>query len=133
MRGTANMIKSCKKILMVSLVCLLFITCANSYDLFLDVNVWGLCTMIKICQDSRRVIWRKNFLTSELLTSAQPKDTPQILSYLRTVRYKRIKNKVAKSKIKKYIRIIRRNKNQLSEDSVFRLNSLVFITALQNI
>ncbi len=121
-----------KKVCVVFTIIALLTTSIKAYELFLDVNVWGLCTMVKIYRNPRCVIWRKNFLTPELLASAQTEDIPHILSYLRTVRYKRIKNKVAKSKIKRYIRIIR-NKNRLSEDSVFRFNSLIFITALQNI
>lgn len=127
------MIKSYKKNLMILLVCLFFIPCANAYDLFLDVNVWGLCTTVKIYQDSRRVIWRKNFLTPELLVNAKKESIPQMISYLNTINKRRVINKIAKLKLKKYIRIWNRSKNKLSENDIFRFSSLILVTALKNI
>lgn len=127
------MIKSYKKILVISLVCLFFIPCASAYDLFLDVNVSGICTFVKIYKNKSSVIWNRNFLTPELLVNAKKESIPQMISYLNTINKRRVINKIAKLKLKKYIRIWNRTKNKLSENDVFRFSSLILVTALKNI
>lgn len=93
----------------------------------------GLCTFVKIYKNKSRVIWNKNFLTPELLVNAKKESIPQMVSYLNKIKKRRIVDEKIKLKLKKYIRIWNRTKNELSEDDIFRFSSLILVTALKNI
>lgn len=105
----------------------------KAYNLFLDVNVWGICTIVKIYKNSHRVIWEKHFVTPELLCSAKSDELPEIIAYFNTIKHKRIKSNSAKLKIQKRIRILNKNRNKFSENDIFKLNSFIFLIALENI
>ncbi len=128
------MFKYLKRFFVILVLSILFIPSTKAYHLFLDVNVWGFCTIVKICRgNNHHIIWEKHFLTPELLNSAKKEEVPKVIAYLKTITYKRIKSNSAKLKIRKYMRALNKNKNKFSESDVIKLNNLIFLTALKNI
>lgn len=126
--------KFLKKFFTVLIVIIFLVLNTEAYNMFLDVNIWGVCTIVKIYKNNtHNVIWEEHFLTPELLRCAKRKDFPKIISYLNTITYKRIKNKFAKLKIKRLVRTWNKNKNIFSEIDALKLNGLIFLTALDNI
>lgn len=126
-------LRSHKRILVVLFICLFFIPYTKAYDLFLDVNVSGLCTIVKIYKNKTNVIWNENFLTPELLMKAKKENIPQMMSYLNTIRKRRLRNKVARLKLERYIKVWNKTKSRFSKNDIFRFSSLIFVTALKNI
>ena len=125
--------KFLKKLFSVlAIISIFFILNIKAYNLFLDVNIWGLCAIIKINND-KKIIWESNFLTPELLQHIKKEDLSNTINYLNTIKHKRIKSTALKPKIKRYIRIFNKNKEQYSEQEIFKLSSLIFATALKGV
>lgn len=125
--------KFLKKFLSVLAIINIFITLnIKAYNLFLDVNVWGLCTIVKINND-KKIIWENNFLTPELLQHIKKEDLSNTINYLNTIKHKRITSTALKAKIKRYIRIFNKNKKQYSEQEIFKFSSLIFATTLKGV
>ncbi|MBQ6144018.1 MAG: hypothetical protein IJI84_06060 [Clostridia bacterium] len=126
--------KFLKKLLSVLLIISIFVTLnIKAYDLFLDVNIWGLCTIVKVHNDKKKIVWKNNFLTPELLQHIKKEDLSNTINYLNTLKHKRIKNTALKTKIKRYIRMFNKNKEQYSEQEIFKFSSLIFATALKGV
>ena len=136
--------KFLKSFLGVTLVFSIFLLNVCASDLFFEVEVDGLCTVVKIYNDKHKSIWSDFYLTRHLCThpsKINSIDPMKLLDHLKSIGFKRINKKVY-PKLRSYIRLLNRIKKKYADDDfeytasddykIRRYNCLIFITALRN-